>query len=109
VAEKKRGNGEGSKLRKRPDGRWEARYYADTPTGRKRKTLYAKTRKEVARKLANALAEQETPPPFVPTSMTVREFFARYDEVARETMKHRSFETYRDIARLHVPTSTRGR
>jgi integrase len=102
VAEKKRGNGEGSKPRKRPDGRWEARYYADTPTGRKRKTLYAKTRQEVARKLANALAEQKAPPPFVPTSMTAREFFTRYDEVARETMKRRSFETYRDIARLHL-------
>lgn len=98
----KRGNGEGSRPRKRPDGRWEARYYADTPDGRKRKTLYGKTRKEVADRLARALTEQETPAAFVPSNITVREFFAQYEDVARETMKRRSFETYQDIARLHL-------
>lgn len=98
----KRGNGEGSRPRKRPDGRWEARYYADTPEGRKRKTLYGKTRKEVAEKLTKALANQETSETFVPSNISVLEFFAQYEDVARETMKRRSFETYQDIARLHL-------
>ena len=48
----------------------QARYYADTPDGRKRKTLYGKTRREVADKLAKAIAAQEAPPAFVPTSIT---------------------------------------
>ena len=45
---KKRGNGEGSRPRKRPDGRWEARYTIHTPKGPKRKTVYGRTRQEVA-------------------------------------------------------------
>jgi integrase len=99
---RKRGNGEGG-ISRRKDGRWEARYYVDTPDGRKRKTIYARTRKEVAEKLARALTEQqEASPAFVPTSITVSEFFAQYDEVAKHTMKRRGFETYHDIARLHL-------
>lgn len=99
MAERKRGNGEGSKPRKRPDGRWEARYYDATG---KRKTVYAKTRKEVAGKLAAALATKDDVPEFKPTEITVREFFGQYDEVARDTMKRRSLETYRSIARKHL-------
>lgn len=53
VAEKKRGNGEGFKLRKRADSRWEARY---TNADGKRRSVYAPTRKEIAAKLADALA-----------------------------------------------------
>lgn len=95
----KRGNGEGSKPRKRKDGRWEARYYV----GAKRKTIYGKTRKEVADKLAKAIAtKDDAPPEPVQTNMTVREFFEQYDDVARDTMKRRSFETYRSITRKHL-------
>lgn len=99
MAERKRGNGEGSKPRKRPDGRWEARYYDAIG---KRKTVYAKTRKEVAGKLAQGLATKDDVPEFKPTTFTVREFFGQYDEVARDTMKRRSLETYRSIARKHL-------
>ena len=98
---RKRGNGEGG-ISRRKDGRWEARYYADTPHGRKRKTLYGKTRKEVAEKLAKAIAERESPPAFVPTNITVSEFFEQYEDAAKETMNRRSFETYQDIPRLHL-------
>ncbi len=98
---RKRGNGEGG-ISRRQDGRWEARYYADTLDGRKRKTLYGKTRKEVAEKLAKAIAAQEEPQTFVPTNITVREFFAQYEDAVRDTMKRRSLETYQDIARLHL-------
>ena len=95
----KRGNGEGSKPRKRKDGRWEARYYVGT----KRKTVYGKTRAEVAANLAKAIAtKDDAPPEPVETTMTVREFFERYGDVARETMKRRSFETYRSITRKHL-------
>ena len=43
---KKRGNGEGS-ITRRKDGLYMARYTVETAAGVKRKTLYAKTRKEV--------------------------------------------------------------
>jgi integrase len=32
----------------------------------------------------------------------VREFFTQYDDAVRDTMKRRSLETYRDVARLHL-------
>jgi integrase len=98
---RKRGNGEGG-ISRRKDGRWEARYYVNNPDGRKRRTLYAKTRKEVAEKLAKVITEQKTSPTFVPTNITVGKFFAQYENAVKHTMKRRSFETYRDIARLHL-------
>ena len=98
MAEKKRGNGEGGKPRKRPDGRWEARYWSNG----KRKSVYDATRKEVAGKLRDAMSIKEDAPVIEATNITVSEFLAQYEEVANETMKRRSFETYRDIARSHL-------
>jgi integrase len=55
---KKRGNGEGS-ITRRKGGLYMARYTIETATGAKRKTLYAKTRKEVSEKLTEALAQAQ--------------------------------------------------
>ncbi len=98
MAEKKRGNGEGGKPRKRPDGRWEACYWKDG----KRKSVYGATRKEVAEKLTKALATKDEPPKFVPATITVAEFFGQYEDAVKDTMKRRSFETCQDVARLHL-------
>lgn len=98
MAERKRGNGEGGKPRKRADGRWEARYWSNG----KRRSVYASTRKEVARKLVAALARRDDERAFVPTDVTVREFLEQYEDVAVYTMKRRSFETYQSIKRNHL-------
>ena len=95
---RKNGNGEGSRPRERADGRWEARYWV----GEKRRSVYGSSRKEAADKLAKAIANIDETPPFKPASITVGEFFGQYDDVARDTMKRRSYETYKDIARLHL-------
>jgi integrase len=95
---RKNGNGEGSRPRKRTDGRWEARYWSE---GRRR-SVYGKTRKEAADKLAKAIAAKEETTIFVPSNITVGEFLVQYEDAARDTMKRRSFETYLDIARLHL-------
>lgn len=99
---RKNGNGEGSRPRRRPDGRWEARYWAETPTGRKRSSVYGKTRKEVVEKLAEAMTTRDEEHGRVETNITLRDFLAQYEEVAKDTMKRRSFETYQDIARKHL-------
>jgi integrase len=52
----KRVNGEGS-ITRRKDGLYMARYTVETATGAKRKTLYAKTRKEAAEKLTATMAD----------------------------------------------------
>ena len=54
---KRRGNGEGT-ITRRKDGRWEARYYAQTANGLKRKVLYGKARAEARKKLARALSDR---------------------------------------------------
>jgi hypothetical protein len=100
---RKNGNGEGSRPRKRPDGHWEARYWSE---GRRR-SAYGGTRKEAAEKLAKAChghicRGREPPTSFVPPSITLSEFLAQYEDAVRYTMKRRSFETYLDIARLHL-------
>jgi integrase len=38
----------------------------------------------------------------VPADITVTDYFKQYDDVARTTMKRLGYETYRDIARLHL-------
>jgi len=88
---RKNGNGEGSRPHQRADGRWEARYW----DGVKRRSVYASTRKEAADNLAKAIANNEGPhATFVPTNITVQEYFAQYDVAVRDTMKRRSLETY---------------
>ena len=98
----KNGNGEGN-IRQRKDGRYEARYCIETADGLKRRSVYGTTRRDVADKLAAKLAnkENEDKQP-VQTSMTVREFFGEYEEAIRDTIKRRSYETSRDIIRLHI-------
>lgn len=75
-----------------------ARYWSE---GRRR-SVYGETRKEVAEKLAKAVAVKEDPPAFVATNITVGEFLVQYEDAVRDTMKRRSFETYLVIARLHL-------
>jgi integrase len=99
MAERKRGNGEGSKPRKRTDGRWEARY---TDAEGKRRSVYAPTRNEVAVKLADALAHKDDAPAFKPADITVRDFLMEYQDAVRDRLKRRSFETARDVIRLHL-------
>ena len=54
---KKRGNNEGS-ITHRSDGRWMGRYTVHTAEGPKRKTLYGKTRQEVADMLVRAFSNR---------------------------------------------------
>jgi hypothetical protein len=53
----RRGRGEGS-IYRRKDGRWVGQYDLCTDIGKKTKYIYGKTRKEVAAKLAKAMADR---------------------------------------------------
>ena len=99
---KKNPNGTGTRPRKRPDGRYEARYWINTPEGRKRRSVYAATSTECAQKLTDVKKKANEPTQFVASNLTVAEFLEQYKAVAKETMKRRSYETYQDIVRLHL-------
>jgi integrase len=99
---RKRGNGEGSRPRKRPDGRWEARYTIHTSKGPKRKTLYGRTRQEVADKLAGALSDRTQGLTFEAGSLKLGEYLDGWLSDVRETVRQRSWERYEQIVRVHI-------
>ncbi len=66
----KRGNGEGT-ISRRKNGGWMAQYVVHTAEGRKRKTLYGKTRADVAKKLSTALSDRESGLVFDDKGLTV--------------------------------------
>ena len=70
----KRGNNEGS-IYKRADGRWAATINLGWQDGkRKRKTFYAKTRREVQEQLTKALSEHQKALPIMSDRLTTGQF-----------------------------------
>jgi integrase len=99
---KKRGNGEGSIYRRKKGG-WCTQYTAYTGQGRKRKTLYGKTRQEVATKLAKALSDREGGLTFDAEDLTVGAYMVRWlDDAVRGTVKRSTFVRYEQITRVHI-------
>ncbi len=79
MAGKKRGNSEGS-IRQRPNGVWEARY---TDAAGKRRSLYGKTRQEVAGRLTRAAHERDKGLPSADGRMTVEQYLAAWLQTMR--------------------------
>jgi integrase len=102
---KKRGNGEGSITRRR-NGGWCAQYTAYTAEGRKRKTLYGKTRQEVAGKLAKALSDREDGLVFDTGSLTAAGYLDRWlTDSVKDTVRLTTYQGYERICRLHIKPS----
>jgi integrase len=99
---RKRGNGEGS-IHRRKNGGWCAQYTVYTAQGRKRKTLYGKTRAEVAAKLAKALSDREGGISFDAGKLRLEEYLDRWliDSV-RDTVRQNTWERYEQIVRIHL-------
>jgi integrase len=98
----KRGNGEGS-IGRRKSGGWYAQYTVYTSEGRKRRTLYGKTRQEVATKLSKALADREGGLTFDAGSLTVGEYMTRWlSHSFQDTVSQKTYERYESIVRVHL-------
>jgi len=98
----KRGNGEGS-ITKREDGRYMARYTVPTMNGPKRKTLYGKTRKEAADKLARAVAAQDGTLAFDAGNLKTGEFLKRWlRDSVKDTVRPSTHQRYEQVVRLHL-------
>jgi integrase len=102
---KKRGNGEGS-IHRRKNGGWCAQYTVYTAKGRKRKTLYGKTRQEVAAKLAKALSDREGGITFDADNLRLGDYLQRWLEDSKKgSVKRVTYEGYIRQVRNHlVPT-----
>jgi integrase len=99
---KKRGNGEGS-IHRRKDGSWCAQYTVYTAKGRKRKTLYGKTRAEVAAKLAKALSDRDSGHTLDISDLRLGEYLERWllDSV-RDSVRTTTYESYIKIVRNYI-------
>jgi integrase len=102
MAKQRRANGEGG-VTKRKDGSWMARYTVQTPSGRKRKVLYAKSYAEARRKLAEALADRDRGLVYDSGNVTVEDYLARWlEDSVRGSVKVTTHAGYERVVRLHV-------
>ncbi len=99
----KRGNGEGS-ISRRKNGGWTAQYVVYTAEGRKkRKTLYGKTRQEVAAKLAKALSDREDGLVFDDEGLPVEDYLGRWlKDSVRDTVRPSTYERHKQLVGLHI-------
>lgn len=99
---KRRGNGEGT-ITRRKDGRWEARYTAQTAEGPRRKVLYGKTRSEVAQKLTKAMANRNDGLVFDHENLYLDEFLDRWlNTSVRDSVKQNTYESHAYLVRKHI-------
>jgi integrase len=97
----RRGNGEGS-IYQRKDGRWTATITLEGEGGRRRKSFYGKTRKEVQEQLKIALREQQQGMLIATPQQTVEQFLAQWLEDHKAALRIRSYERYEELTRLHI-------
>jgi integrase len=102
MAKQRRGNGEGG-VSRRKDGSWMARYTVQTPSGRKRKVIYAKSQAEARRKLTEALADRDRGLTYDAEGLTVGGYLARWlEDSVRGSVKVTTYQSYGSLVRFHV-------
>lgn len=106
---KKRGNNEGSITRRKDDGRWMARYTVHTAKGPKRKTLYGRTRADVAAKLTRAMSDRDGGLLFDAGNIKVGEYLDRWlSDSVRGKVRASTYERHEEIIRTHIKPSLGG-
>src|SRR5660397_298209 len=98
----RRGQGEGS-IKKRTDGRWEARLELGYQGGkRRRKYICGKTRQDVQRKLAQARRQLEDYGHIPGEQVTVGGFLRAWLAHTKNTVRASTYRDYKAICRLHI-------
>ncbi len=102
MARPRRGNGTGGVTR-RKDGSWMARYTVQTPSGRKRKVIYAGSHEEARRKLAEAIADRDRGLAYDSGGLTVDEYLARWlEDSVQGSVKVTTHASYGSLVKNHV-------
>jgi integrase len=100
---KRRGQNEGT-IRRRPDGRWEARLNLGWVGGlRVRKSLYGTSREEVAKLLAEFTAQRDKGLTVPHGRETAGAFLRTWVEQVRPSVRPRTWETYDLYTRKALP------
>lgn len=108
---KARGNGEGN-VRKRPDGKWEARLsYADPETGKTRRaSFYGRTSTEVREKMKAARVRLEAGAPVNDAKRSAADWLAHWRTTTLEASdrKESTKALYGNLSRQHLETEPFG-
>ena len=97
----RRAKGTGS-VYTRKDGTVIGQYEIDTPSGKKRKYIRGKDKKDVASKLAKAIADRDSGLVFDSDNLTVSEYLSRWLSSIKGTMRVGSWKQYEMVVRVHV-------
>jgi integrase len=101
----KRGNGEGS-ISRRKDGLYMARYWVETPAGKKRRTSYGKKgekRQDLADRLAEALGNCSKGLVFEGDDRTLSTFLDGWlAGTVKGSVKSTTYESYERVIRCHI-------
>ena len=98
----------GGSIRQRPDGTWEARFVTghDPGTGKAiRKSVYAKTQKEVRQKLAQAIAAIDNADYFEPSKMELGKWLDIWLEEYQGDKKFATTANYKKSVSTHIKPS----
>ncbi|CCF83358.1 tyrosine-type recombinase/integrase [Nitrolancea hollandica] len=100
----RRGHGEGSIYQRESDGLWVASVNLGYVDGkRKRKTLYGKTRREVAEKIKAVLRDQQQGLPVTTERQTLAQYLERWLSASvKPSVKVKTYEGYESIVRIRV-------
>ena len=100
-----RGANGGGSIRKRSDGRWEARYSLgfDPKTGKQiQKSIYGKTQKEVRQKLNHVITEIDEGTYSEPTKMKLSVWLEEWLRDYIGNVKNSTVKSYQDHVRLNI-------
>ena len=104
---KKKGNGEGSITKHPKRDLYMARYTVDTATGPKRRTLYAKTRKEAWDRLTEVLASVQKGITADASTMTVGAFVERWlEDSVRGSVRTSTYDRNESLCRVQITLDT---
>ncbi|MEG2187944.1 MAG: site-specific integrase, partial [Clostridia bacterium] len=98
----------GGTIRKRSDGRWEARYTIgiDPGTGKQiQKSVYGQTQKEVRQRLSKATTELDEGEYFEPTRMTVGQWIDIWLTDYTDDKKYLTVKHYKAQCKAHIKAS----
>jgi integrase len=99
----KRGNDEGGITRHNKNGLYMARYTVKTPIGKKRKTVYGKTREEAHDKLIEALSNRNKGLVFEGENQTLSAYLDRWlNGSVKGSVKPSTYESYERTIRNHI-------
>ena len=96
-------NGEGGVYR-RADGRWEGKFFVNTPDGRrKRVSVYGDTEREALDELNRLRDQQRRGIPVATTTLTVADYMSYWlEHIAEPSIRRTTYATYEGDVRLHI-------